>query len=216
MLDKLSGLLERKAFLAKMEEELKRSVRYRRPFGFLMMDIAHNHFTQERDVRWSMGYSLLKQLAAVLKTGLRDVDVLGRFEGEIFGAALPETDVDGAKIAAERVRQAVADHWFMGTTQEDRVQIARRAQIFGPPQQVVELGRPFLRDMAEGDAGQALGKAGREAHEGNSRPVRRAGQHPPGHSTTVGESEILPAVRPRRAWPPPPDPGDLHERRQIR
>ncbi|MBN9415887.1 hypothetical protein ABS71_16495 [bacterium SCN 62-11] len=124
MLDKLSGLLERKAFLAKVDEELKRAVRYRRPFGFLMIDLAHNHFSQDRDVRWSMGYSLLKQLAAVLKSGLRDVDVLGRFDGEVFGAALPETDVAGAAIAAERVRKTVADHWFMGTTQEDRVRVA--------------------------------------------------------------------------------------------
>ncbi len=124
MIDKLSGLLEKKAFLTKVDEELKRSVRYRRPFGFLMIDLAHNHFSQDRDVRWSMGYSLLKQLAAVLKTGLRDVDVLGRIDGEVFGAALPETDVAGAKVAADRVRQTVADHWFMGTTQDDRVRVA--------------------------------------------------------------------------------------------
>lgn len=124
MIDKLSGLLERKAFLAKVDEELKRAIRYRRPFGFLMIDIAHNHFSQERDVRWSMGYSLLKQLAAVLKSGLRDVDVLGRFDGEIFAIGLPETDVEGALVAAERMRQKVEEYSFMGTTQEDRVKVA--------------------------------------------------------------------------------------------
>jgi two-component system cell cycle response regulator len=170
MLDKLSGLLERKAFLAKMEEELKRSVRYRRPFGFLMMDIAHNHFTQERDVRWSMGYSLLKQLAAVLKTGLRDVDVLGRFEGEIFGAALPETDVDGAKIAAERVRQAVADHWFMGTTQEDRVQIAVNVGFVCFPEHgdslevLIESSRAALK-LAQEQGGNLVVEGARPASE---------------------------------------------------
>lgn len=102
MLDKLSGLLERKAFLAKVDEELKRSVRYRRPFGFLM--IHWRTTTSARTVTNvvdSLGYSLLKQLAAVLKSGLRDVDVLGRFDGEVFGAALPETDVAGALVAAE-------------------------------------------------------------------------------------------------------------------
>ena len=124
MLDKLSGLYDRKAFLIKVDEELKRSVRYRRPFGFLMIDLAHNHFSQDRDVRWSMGYSLLKQLASVLKSGLRDVDVLGRFDGEVFGASLPETDVAGALVAGERIRKIVEDHWFMGTTQEDRVRVA--------------------------------------------------------------------------------------------
>lgn len=124
MIDKLSGLYERKAFLTKVDEEFRRAVRYRRPFGFLVIDLAHNHFSQDRDVRWSMGYSLLKQLGAVLRTGLRDVDVLGRIEGEVFAAALPETDVAGAQIAAERMRKTVEDHWFMGTTQEDRVRVA--------------------------------------------------------------------------------------------
>lgn len=124
MMDKLSGLMERKTFLSKVDEEMKRALRYQRPFSFLMIDIAHNHFSQERDVRWSMGYSLLKQLAAVLKSGLRDVDVLGRIEGEVFAVGLPETDVSGAIVAAERMRQAVEDYSFMGTTQEDRVKVA--------------------------------------------------------------------------------------------
>lgn len=152
MLDKLSGLYERKAFLAKVDEELKRSVRYRRPFGFLMIDLAHNHFDDKRDVRWSMGYSLLKQLAAVLKSGLRDVDVLGRFEGEVFGAALPETDVAGAQIAAERIRKTVEEHWFMGTTQDDRVRVAVNVGFVTFPEhgdeinQMVENARQALEE----------------------------------------------------------------------
>lgn len=124
MIDKLSGFYEKKAFLAKFDEEFKRAVRYGRPFGFMMMELDHKHFGGERDTRWSMGYSLLKQLAAVLRTGLRDLDVLGRIEGEVFAAALPETDLAGASVVAERVRQVVEEHRFMGTTMEDRVQVA--------------------------------------------------------------------------------------------
>jgi len=164
MLDKLSGLLERKAFLAKVDEELKRSVRYRRPFGFLMIDLAHNHFSQDRDVRWSMGYSLLKQLAAVLKSGLRDVDVLGRFDGEVFGAALPETDVAGALVAAERVRKTVADHWFMGTTQEDRVRVAVNVGFVTFPEHGDTL--QSLVDAAKGALEQAKTEGGNKVIEG--------------------------------------------------
>ena len=164
MLDKLSGLLERKAFLAKVDEELKRSVRYRRPFGFLMIDLAHNHFSQDRDVRWFMGYSLLKQLAAVLKSGLRDVDVLGRFDGEIFGAALPETDVAGALVAAERLRKVVADHWFMGTTQEDRVRVAVNVGFVTFPEHGDTL--PGLIEAAKGALEKAKNEGGNKVIEG--------------------------------------------------
>ncbi|MFN8606120.1 MAG: GGDEF domain-containing protein [Vulcanimicrobiota bacterium] len=169
MLDKLSGLLERKAFLAKVDEELKRSVRYRRPFGFLMIDLAHNHFSQDRDVRWSMGYSLLKQLAAVLKSGLRDVDVLGRFDGEIFGAALPETDVAGAAVAAERVRKVVADHWFMGTTQEDRVRVAVNVGFVTFPEHGDTL--QALLEAAKGALEQAKNEGGNKVVEGQRLAV---------------------------------------------
>lgn len=124
MIDKLSGLMERKPFLADFDQETKRAVRYHRSVSVLMISIAHNHFTNESDVRWSMGYSLVKQVAAVLKQSLRDIDVLSRFEGEVFAIFLPETDLSGAKIAADRIRGAVAEHLFMGTQVGDRVRIA--------------------------------------------------------------------------------------------
>jgi diguanylate cyclase (GGDEF)-like protein len=75
-------------------------------------------------VRWSMGYSLIKQVAAVLKQGLRDIDVLSRYEGEIFAALLPETDLTGATHAAERIRKLVEDHLFMGSQVGDKLRIA--------------------------------------------------------------------------------------------
>ena len=123
-MDKLTGLMERKPFLVKVEDEVRRSKRYRRPASFLVVDINHNFFSKETVVRWSMGYSLVKQMAAVLKTSLRDVDTLARFDGEIFAAFLPETDLEGAAIAAERVRSAVEEHLFMGTNIGDKVKVA--------------------------------------------------------------------------------------------
>ena len=124
MIDKLSGLLERKPFMQQFDAEVKRAVRYHRAVSILLIDLDHNHFSKDRDVRWSLGYSLLKQVAAVLKSGLRDIDVLARFEGEIFAAILPETDLEGAKIAAERVRIKVEDHYFMGSQVGDKLRIA--------------------------------------------------------------------------------------------
>jgi diguanylate cyclase (GGDEF)-like protein len=124
MTDKLSGLKERKPFLLEFDQETKRAVRYKRAITALMIDIDHNHFSKERDVRWSLGYSLIKQVAAVLKQGLRDIDVLSRYEGEIFAALLPETDRTGAAFAAERIRKLVEEHLFMGAQVGDKLRIA--------------------------------------------------------------------------------------------
>lgn len=114
-MDKLTGLLVRKEFMEQLDVEVKRVVRYRRPLTVLMVDIQHDYFHKDEDIRWSMGYSLIKQMAAVLQECYRNVDLLSRFEGEVFCVALPETGTEGAHIAAERLRKMVEEHEFLST-----------------------------------------------------------------------------------------------------
>lgn len=114
-MDKLTGLLVRKEFMEQLDVEVKRVVRYRRPLTVLMVDIQHDYFHKDEDIRWSMGNSLIKQMAAILQECYRNVDLLSRFEGEIFCVALPETGTEGAHIAAERLRKMVEEHEFLST-----------------------------------------------------------------------------------------------------
>jgi len=43
---------------------------------------------------------------------VRDTDVVCRYGGEEFGIVLPQTDLNGAKILAQRIQKKIADHEF--------------------------------------------------------------------------------------------------------
>ena len=86
MIDKLSGLLERKPFTQKFDEEVKRAVRYHRAVSLLMIDLDHNHFSKEVDVRWSLGYSLLGYVFATQITQV--ASLIGNAIGFILAGAV--------------------------------------------------------------------------------------------------------------------------------
>ncbi len=55
----------------------------------------------------SVGDEVLKKIAAVLKKGVREVDFPARFGGEEFVVILPETDLAGAIVSAEKLQKAI-------------------------------------------------------------------------------------------------------------
>lgn len=114
MLDKLTGLYQKKYFLEQLDLEVKRCARYRRPLSVLALELDYAYFHPDVDVRWSMGYTLFKQLGPIVISTLRNVDLASRFDGEVFLAFLPETGREGALIAGERLRSRVERHWFLG------------------------------------------------------------------------------------------------------
>lgn len=122
--DKLSGLYEKKYFMDHLELEVQRCGRYRRPLAVLMVQFQYDYFMPDEDVRWSLGYSLFKQLGPILLATLRNVDMACRYEGDNAVAFLPETGVGGAAIAAERIRNRVEVHEFMGRDPDERVKVA--------------------------------------------------------------------------------------------
>lgn len=101
-------------FLEQLDLEVKRCARYKRPLSLLAFEIDYSYFNPDVDVRWSMGYTLFKQLGPIVLSTLRNVDLASRFEGEVFLAFLPETGREGALIAGERLRSRVERHWFLG------------------------------------------------------------------------------------------------------
>lgn len=106
--DDLTGLVNRRHFLAQAELELSRSIRYGRQMSILMVDAdlfksindQHGH---------AAGDSALKQLADIFRGTLRSADLAGRFGGEEFAILLPETDHAMAIESAERLRRVVAE-----------------------------------------------------------------------------------------------------------
>jgi diguanylate cyclase (GGDEF)-like protein len=105
--DPLTGIANRQAVLGRLDEELARATRYRRPLAIVMVDL--DHFKRLNDTHGhAAGDAVLRQVARRLADSIRAVDVIGRFGGEEFLAVLPETDADSAASLAEKLRRVVA------------------------------------------------------------------------------------------------------------
>jgi two-component system cell cycle response regulator len=100
--DGLTGLANYRGFTVTVGKEIERAVRFERPLALLLLDL--DHFKLVNDV-WGhpRGDAVLVELAARVRTQVRDVDTLARYGGEEFVVVLPETDRAGAEKAAERI-----------------------------------------------------------------------------------------------------------------
>lgn len=124
MKDKLTGLYDQKYFSDRLNEEIARAVRYKRPMSLILFEINYNYFIKDYDIRWGMSYTLFKQFGALINKVYRNVDLAGRYKGEYFAVVLPETPEEGGKMAAERLRKAVLEQEFLGDENIPQVRIA--------------------------------------------------------------------------------------------
>ncbi len=109
--DGLTGLLNHRAFQTKFDEELARAARTGRPVSLILTDI--DHFKSVNDTYGhATGDVVIKGIARILRETARTTDLVARYGGEEFAIVLPETDMVGAKIIAERIRLLVKAHEF--------------------------------------------------------------------------------------------------------
>lgn len=102
IIDELTGIHNRRFFFPEAQAALASAVRHRHPFSIMMVDL--DHFKQINDLHGhSMGDKVLQVTAALLKGQTREGDITARFGGEEFVMALPNTDLEGAKLLADRV-----------------------------------------------------------------------------------------------------------------
>lgn len=105
--DALTGLFNRRYFFTLAERELERSQRYGHPLALLMLDL--DHFKAINDSRGHQaGDQVLRAVASIIQTNLRQIDVVGRYGGEEFVVLLPETARMTALAVAKRLCAAVA------------------------------------------------------------------------------------------------------------
>lgn len=111
--DFLTGLPNRRHFLARLEEEHARMQRLEgQRATVLMLDLDHFKRVNDR-FGHATGDNCLKHLTALVRGELRKIDTAGRLGGEEFGIILPGADPTSAQVFAERLRLKVADTPFV-------------------------------------------------------------------------------------------------------
>ncbi|HEY6000842.1 MAG TPA: GGDEF domain-containing protein [bacterium] len=105
--DSLTGVLNRRAVLEHAQGEFVRARRFGHAMSLLMIDA--DHFKRINDTHGHQaGDEALRSLTSIIRTNLRDVDMLGRIGGEEFVVVLVETSLNQAMDTAERIRRAIA------------------------------------------------------------------------------------------------------------
>lgn len=104
--DDVTGLYNQRFLFARLEEEFRCAARSREELAVLMIDI--DHFKLVNDGHDHLfGSRVLRRLGALLREGVRDIDVVVRYGGDEFVIVLPRTGLAAAVEAAERLRAAV-------------------------------------------------------------------------------------------------------------
>jgi diguanylate cyclase (GGDEF)-like protein len=104
--DALTGLANRRAFDEAMQREILRAQRYGTPLTLVLTDL--DHFKAINDCYGHDGGDrILQEFARILASGVRSIDLVGRWGGEEFAILMPGTDLQEAMQAAERMRKEV-------------------------------------------------------------------------------------------------------------
>jgi diguanylate cyclase (GGDEF)-like protein len=104
MIDELTGVYNRRRFTDVLRREWAASRRYQHPLALMLVDV--DRFKSVNDSHGhGAGDELLKRVANILSSRVREVDVCARYGGDEFALLLPHTTAEGAVVVAERVRE---------------------------------------------------------------------------------------------------------------
>lgn len=111
MTDSLTGLFNHRYLMKALEGEFLRAVRYKRPLAMLIMDIDHLKRVNDRNGD-PCGDMVLRETAALFKTGIRSSDVIARYGGDKIAVLMPEADGFTALEVAEKLRKKLENNIF--------------------------------------------------------------------------------------------------------
>ena len=106
--DPLTKIDNRYRFNETLDEEIRRVNRYEGSLSIIMFDI--DHFKQINDTYGhDIGDKVLVKIAHLVENMIRDIDRFARWGGEEFIILIPNNDVEGATMLAERIRAAIEE-----------------------------------------------------------------------------------------------------------
>lgn len=109
--DDLTQVYNYRFLKSALRREIKRAGRFAQKMSIVMLDVD-NLKTYNDKHGHLRGSHLLREMAGLLAGQVRSFDLVAKYGGDEFTAILPQTDRDGAKVVAERMRAAVEKHAF--------------------------------------------------------------------------------------------------------
>ncbi|MEK7322864.1 MAG: GGDEF domain-containing protein [Pseudomonadota bacterium] len=150
--DSLTALVNRRRFDELFSAEIARHSRSGKSLSLVMLDL--DHFKKINDSHGHpFGDAVLQSVSGVLKATLRSADVAARIGGEELCLLLPETTVEGGRIAAERVRHAIEKLLFPHERGEVRLTASFGGVTWRCEAQDLQSVRASLRKVPEIMAG---------------------------------------------------------------
>ncbi len=109
--DSLTGLFNKEHALKRLESEIIRAARYKEAISMIIIDI--DNFKNTNDTYGHLsGDTVLKDISNTILNSVRDVDIAARYGGDEFFIICPNTDTNGAKNLADRIRINVGKYKF--------------------------------------------------------------------------------------------------------
>ncbi|MCH7662288.1 MAG: sensor domain-containing diguanylate cyclase, partial [Chloroflexi bacterium] len=109
--DPLTRLPNRRAFSQRLEQEIRRSIRYQHKFALVMLDF--DNFKHINDTYGHpAGDETLREIGRCMQAEVRDTDFIARIGGDEFALILPETTMDNAEKICEQLREVIGECTF--------------------------------------------------------------------------------------------------------
>ncbi len=169
--DPATGIYTRTHFEQRLRDEVKLARKTGSPLSMLMIDLDHL-----KRINASRGYveadKVIVRVAKLIRARLRGIDLVARYGGGSFVVILPQTDVAGSELVANKILGAVAGETFFGRIGSVTCSIGAATLEKGVD--TVELVK--RADQALYDAKQSGRNIYRSFHEGLANTAKRTDQ----------------------------------------
>lgn len=109
--DSLTGIYTRRHFFALAEQSFSEARRLNHPFSIVIFDVDHFKTVNDR-FGHAVGDQVLKQTVQIMKSHIRQMDILGRYGGEEFVIALPNAEIEESLQITKRIAATLREAQF--------------------------------------------------------------------------------------------------------